>query len=228
MKVIVLLGAPGSGKGTAAEKLQALGGYTHVATGDMLREEVKQGTPLGREAEGYMKRGELVPDDLIIRMVEGRLQDGAAAARYMFDGFPRTEAQAQLLDQSLARRGASIAHVFFLDTPAEVIMQRLTGRRVCRQCGATYHVVNIPPKQAGVCDACGGELYQRKDNTAETIANRLEVYRRQTEGLIARYARQGLLARVNSNQGVTQLVAQMAQVLQDGPGAAPQGCQRSS
>jgi len=215
MEAIILLGPPGSGKGTAADRLKGRTGYIHVATGDMLREAVKAGSEVGREAEGYMKRGELVPDAVIIRIVEERLDKGSASDRYMFDGFPRTLAQAELLEQGLDRRGGRVRQVFFLDTPREVLISRLTGRRVCRACGATYHVVNIPPRQEGVCDACGGELYQRADDCRETIENRLEVYNRETEALIARYEEQGLLVRVNSDQGVDNLVAEIAALLAD-------------
>lgn len=216
MNAIILLGAPGAGKGTAAERIRDGFGFVHVSTGDMLRDAIKQGRPLGQQAEGYMKRGELVPDDLIIRLVEERLDQGAADARYMFDGFPRTAPQADLLEAGFARRGGKITQAFLLDAPREVLMQRLTGRRVCRACGAVFHVVNIPPKVAGVCDACGGALYQRPDDSEATIANRLDVYNRQTEGLIARYDRQGILVRVDSSRGVEALVEGVARHLRAG------------
>ncbi len=186
----------------------------HFATGDMLREEVHNGTAVGQEAEGFMKRGELVPDEVIIRIVEKRLEAGDPMAAYLFDGFPRTLVQADLLDESLAGRGARIDQVFFLATPREVILQRLTGRRVCRACGASFHVINIPPAVEGVCDACGGELYQRKDDNEETIANRLDVYNRQTESLISRYEEKGLLVSLDSDQGVASLMAEIDAKLQ--------------
>jgi len=213
MEIIILLGAPGSGKGTAAEKMRESTPYSHVSTGDMLREAVKAGTEVGGEAKAYMERGELVPDDVMIRIVEERLDRGGPDARYMFDGFPRTVAQAELLESSVAKRGGRLSHVFLLETPSDVLISRLCGRRVCRNCGATYHVVNIPPKVAGVCDACGGELHQRKDDTEETIARRLKVYNRQTEPLIERYESQALLRRVNSDQGVDTLVSDIARIL---------------
>jgi adenylate kinase len=215
MKVVMLLGPPGSGKGTVAERLRGRqGGYVHFATGDMLREEVSLGTAVGRDAESYMKRGELVPDAVIIRIVEKRLEGVDPEASVLFDGFPRTLAQADLLDRSLAARGSEIDVVFFLATPREVIIQRLTGRRVCRECGASFHIVNIPPKVKGICDACGGELYQRKDDNEETIANRLDVYNRQTESLISRYENKGLLARLDSDQGVESLMVEIERKLQ--------------
>jgi adenylate kinase len=185
----------------------------------MLREDVGQGSAVGQEAEAYMKRGELVPDAVIIRIVENRLEAGDPDAAYLFDGFPRTVAQADLLDQSLGQRGSKIDVVFFLDTPREVIIQRLTGRRVCRACGASCHVVNIPPRVEGVCDACGGELYQRKDDNEETIANRLDVYNRQTASLISRYEEKQLLVRLNSDQGVESLMSEIEGTLRPGVSA---------
>jgi len=212
MKVMILLGAPGSGKGTVAEKLKKTG-YMHISTGDMLREALKNATEIGRKAEGYMKRGELVPDGVIIQIVEDRLDRGKPDDSYMFDGFPRTVAQAELLDKSLAGRGGKIDHVFFLDSPQNVLIQRLTGRRTCRNCGWSCHIVNIPPKKPGTCDKCGGELYQRDDDSEATVKNRLAVYNRQTESLISRYEKRGVLARVNSNQDVNRLVTEMIKLL---------------
>ena len=209
MEAIILLGAPGAGKGTAAEKIRELTPFAHVATGDMLREAVKQGTDLGREAEGYMKSGELVPDELIIKLVEARLDRGDPGDCYMFDGFPRTVHQAELLETSIERRGGKMRCVFFLDAPREILISRLCGRRICRDCGTNFHVVNIPPKQEGVCDACGGELYQRPDDMEDTIVNRLDVYNRQTQSLISRYKEQGILVRVNSDTGVKNLVEEI-------------------
>jgi adenylate kinase len=182
----------------------------------MLREAVKAGTPLGLEADGYMKRGELVPDGLIMRLVESRLDKGAADARYMFDGFPRTTAQASLLEETFQRRNGRVTRVFFLDAPRSVLMQRLTGRRVCRACGAVFHVVNMPPRKAGVCDACGGELYQRSDDSEATIANRLDVYNRQTESLISWYEGKGLLSRVDSSKNASVLVKEIRSILDAG------------
>jgi adenylate kinase len=192
------LGAPGAGKGTIAEGIAAGSRFAHVSTGDMLREAVKKGAAVGREAEAYMKRGELVPDETILRIVEARVDAGGADAAYMFDGFPRTLKQAELLDRMLERHQGRVNHVFLLDAPRDLLITRLTGRRVCRKCGAGYHVVNIPPRKAGVCDACGGELYQRPDDQEATILNRLDVYERQTKELIEYYDRQNLLVRIDS------------------------------
>jgi len=211
MKAIVLLGAPGAGKGTAAEGIKAATTYIHVSTGDMLRAAVKKGTPLGVEAEGYMKRGELVPDNLIVSLVEERLKQGKSDDAYMFDGFPRTEEQADLLDIALRKCNAKLNKVFSLDAPRDMLIKRLTGRRVCRKCSTNFHIINIPPKKPGICDACGGDLYQRTDDQESAIVNRLEVYRKQTEGLIARYERQGILVRVDSARHRDELIKEILQ-----------------
>jgi len=213
IRIVILLGAPGSGKGTVAEQISAQTQYVHVSTGDMLRDAVARGTEVGMEAESYMKRGELVPDEVMIRVVEARLDVREGSGLYMFDGFPRTAEQAELLEQAMASRSGEISRVLFLDAPRDVLVSRLTGRRVCKDCGATYHVVNIPPRQEGVCDKCGGELYQRPDDSEETIANRLEVYNRQTESLIARYDEKGILSRVDSSQQAAKLVADVMALL---------------
>lgn len=212
MKAIILLGAPGAGKGTIAEGIKAASPFVHVSTGDMLRDAVKAGSPVGRKAEAFMKRGELVPDEVIINLVEERLDKGSGDGAYMFDGFPRTLEQATLLDRSLERRQARVNYVFLLDAPRELLLSRLTGRRVCRACGQGYHVVNIPPKKAGVCDVCGGELYQRADDQESTILNRLDVYARQTESLISFYDKKGILVRVDSSRARQETVAEILRV----------------
>ena len=216
MNVIILLGAPGSGKGTIGEKIRDIAGYTHISTGDMLRENVKAQTALGLEAESYMKKGELVPDQLIIKIVEARLDKGGQEGSYMFDGFPRTVEQADLLDKSLISRGGGIQHVLFLDSPRDVLMQRLTGRRVCRKCGQSFHIVNIPPKKAGICDLCSGELYQRPDDSEATINNRLEVFKKQTQSLIERYKKSGVLVTIDSNQNAARLSEKIIEYLKKG------------
>lgn len=215
MKAVILLGAPGSGKGTIAEKIRNACGLVHVSTGDMLRAAVKQGTETGRKAEVFMKKGELVPDEIIVGIVEERFDADKGDVAYLFDGFPRTVVQAELLDKGLAKRGGKVNCVFLLEVPRDVILQRLTGRRVCRKCGWTCHAVNLPPKKPGVCDVCGGELYQRPDDSEATILNRLDVYRAQTESLIARYEKQGVLVRIDSNQSVDVAASQMSQALKN-------------
>jgi adenylate kinase len=213
MNGILLIGPPGAGKGTAAERVRVEAGYIHISTGDMLREAVKNGSAIGREAEGYMKRGELVPDALMIRLVAERLKAGNPSDRYMFDGFPRTIPQAELLEKTIADLGGQITDVFLLVAPRETLIQRLTGRRICRACGMNFHVTNVPPKKAGVCDACGGELYHRPDDQEATIVNRLDVYQKQTAPLIARYEQQGKLVKVDSGHTAAQLVSEILEVL---------------
>ncbi len=213
MKAMVLLGAPGAGKGTCAEDLRTHQSFVHVATGDILRGAVKEGTELGVEAEAFMKRGELVPDEIIARLVESRLDAGGSNDAYMFDGYPRTINQAELLKESLARRDACFEHVLYLDCPRDVLIARLTGRRTCRDCGTNFHMVNIPPKVEGVCDSCGGELYQRPDDTESTIVNRLDVFSKQTESLIAYYEKEGILSRVDSSQDRAAIVSDILGIL---------------
>lgn len=198
MQAIILLGAPGAGKGTVAEDLKATIGIVHVSTGDMLRQAVKAGSALGLEAKRFMDKGELVPDDVIIRIVRERLQADPPDTRYMFDGFPRTARQAELLDQLMESCGGKLTHVFLLEVPRWLIIQRISGRRICRQCGAVYNLRGMQPKVEGVCDQCGGEIYQRPDDNEETIANRLEVFQRETAGLIDYYERRGVLMRVDA------------------------------
>ncbi|MDA0321979.1 MAG: nucleoside monophosphate kinase [Verrucomicrobia bacterium] len=196
---MILLGGPGSGKGTAAEMIRKSTDYVHISTGDMLRAAITDGSPIGREAEKYIADGELVPDDVIVRIVDERLDEGGKGDAYIFDGFPRTLSQAELLDRSFEARDGNIRHVFYLKAPNDVLIMRLTGRRICRTCGANYHIVNVPPKQKGVCDVCGGELYRRADDEESTIGHRLDVYEDQTRDLIAYYEKRGVLVPVEAS-----------------------------
>lgn len=214
IQAIILLGAPGAGKGTMAEAIRSAAEYIHVSTGDMLREAIKAGTAVGREAEAFMRQGALVPDATILKIVMERIEKGDANARYMFDGFPRTLEQARLMDAEFARRKAKLTHVFLLDVTPEVSLERLGGRRICRQCGANFHVRNIPPKKAGICDNCGGELLQRPDDQRETILKRLEVFQRQTSDLVAYYEKRGVLQRVDSSGPRDETVADIMKRLQ--------------
>lgn len=207
IQAIILLGAPGAGKGTMAEAIRNATSFLHVSTGDMLREAIKAGTALGREAEAFMRRGALVPDAVILQIVVERLAQGVPDARYMFDGFPRTLEQAHLLDAEFARRGANLTDVFLLDVAREVSIERLGGRLICPRCGANFHVRNIPPQTPGVCDGCGGQLVQRPDDSRETILKRLDVFQQQTAGLIAYYEQRGLLRRVDASGPRAETVA---------------------
>ena len=193
MEAIILLGGPGAGKGTLAEDLRHKTAYIHVSTGDMLRAALKSGSPVGLEAKAFMEAGELVPDSVILRIIEERISKELSTARFMFDGFPRTIDQAEGLDQLFKKFNGVITHVFNLEVQRQILLRRLTGRRICKACGASYHLTNMPPKQAGICDADGGELYQRTDDSEATILHRLEVYDQQTAPLIAHYKRQGLI-----------------------------------
>jgi len=209
MKAIILLGAPGAGKGTLAEGIRSETDYMHVSTGDMLRAAIKAGRETGLEAKSFMEKGELVPDDLIMRIVGERLSQGQASDQYMFDGFPRTLEQARLLDETLAKSDAKVNQVFLLEVPTDVIVSRLSGRRICKGCGAVYHVTNIPPKVEGVCDQCGGVLYQRPDDSEATVLNRLEVYEKQTASLIDFYEKKGVLVRINAGTNPQAATAEL-------------------
>ena len=209
MKAIILLGAPGAGKGTLAEGVKTATAFLHVSTGDMLRAAIKAGSPTGLEAKAFMEKGELVPDDVILRIVGERLAQGRPDDQYMFDGFPRTLEQARQLDETLARLGGAIDQVFLLEVPTPVIVSRLSGRRICKGCGAVYHVTNIPSKVEGVCDQCGGALYQRPDDSEATVLNRLDVYQRQTASLIDFYERKGVLVRVNAGTNPQAATAEL-------------------
>ena len=194
---LILMGPPGAGKGTQASRLAAFLGLPAISTGDMLRDEVKQGSPLGRDAKGYMDRGELIPDALIIAVIESRLQRADCRRGFILDGFPRTVPQAEALDRALHRFGWSLHRVGSLSVPADEVVRRLTGRRTCRECSTPYHVVLDPPLKDDVCDVCGGTLQQRADDQESVIAKRLEVYARDTAPLLDYYRTRGLLAEID-------------------------------
>ena len=200
MKAIILLGAPGAGKGTIAEGIKNATPYIHVSTGDMLRAAVKAGKPVGLEAKSYMEKGELVPDSVIMRIVTERIEEGSPDDKYMFDGFPRTTEQARMLDEVLTSHGGRVEKVFLLDVARETLVDRLAGRRVCRNCGAVYHVRNIPSKKEGICDQCNGPLYQRPDDTEATVLNRLDVFKKQTASLIDYYEGRKILVKVDAGK----------------------------
>jgi adenylate kinase len=194
---LVLLGPPGSGKGTQAERLKEQLGLPHVASGDLFRDHISNQTELGLLAKGYIDRGELVPDDVTIAMVRERLQQPDCDEGVILDGFPRTLPQAQALDEILASRGRALSGVLYINVPDEELVRRLSGRWLCRRCQTPYHVVFSPPAQEGVCDECGGELYQRDDDRPETVRARLRVYHEQTAPLIDYYRRASLLVEVD-------------------------------
>lgn len=212
---LILLGPPGAGKGSQAKVLCGKFGIPHISTGDMFRAAYKRGTPLGIAAhDDYWGKGDLVPDDVTIGLVRERLaEDDCRSRGFLLDGFPRTLPQAEGLDKLLGELHQALDKVIYMETSQGVILQRLGGRRVCKACGANYHVVNMPPKEEGKCDACGGELYQRPDDSEETVLNRLKVYEAQTAPLIDYYRAQRLLATVDSDTPVQGTYAQVLEVL---------------
>ena len=202
---VIFLGPPGAGKGTQAQALASEWGVPHVATGDMLREAVAAKTPLGLEAKRHMDSGGLVPDEVVIGLVGERLAQPDAKAGVVLDGFPRTVAQAEALDLLFARTGLSLDRVVYFNVSRDELLRRLTGRRVCRGCGRTYHLVSAPPKVADKCDVCGGELYQRVDDREDTVATRLDVYQKQTSPLLEYYRGRNLLSEVAGEGSVAQV-----------------------
>jgi adenylate kinase len=210
---VVLLGPPGAGKGTQAKLLEQKFFARQISTGDILRKAVAERTPLGEAAAEYINRGALVPDDVIVNLVAERLKEKDCKNGFILDGFPRTIPQAASLDALLKQRGISLTAVLSIRVPHQVIIQRLAGRRTCRNCGALAHVIFTPPKKEGVCDRCGGELDQRDDDREETIANRLKVYEEQTAPLADYYRQQGLLREIDGVGGVEDIGARVARAL---------------
>jgi len=207
VKRLIFLGAPGAGKGTYAAPLSQMWEIPTISTGDILRANVKQETDLGKEAKGYMDRGALVPDELVTKMVAGRLAEEDAAKGFILDGFPRTLQQAKSLNDILKQTGDELTAVINIEVPREVIIKRLTGRRVCPKCKANFNVnTNLKPKQDGICDKCGAELIQRSDDNEETISKRLQVYEEQTAPLIDFYRRAGLLRTISAVGEIQEIV----------------------
>lgn len=209
----ILLGPPGAGKGTQAAKIVEKYGIPHISTGDIFRENIKKGTELGKKAQEYMNRGELVPDDLVIEIATTRLLEDDCRNGFLLDGFPRTVYQAEKLDEFLAARDSKIDKVLDIAVEKDELIARLTGRRVCKACGASFHVVNIPPKKEGVCDFCGGELIQRADDNLETVTNRIDVYEAQTMPLVEYYEKAGNLVHVDGSTGLENVFADIVSAL---------------
>ena len=212
---VVLLGPPGAGKGTQAKLLQEAFAACQISTGDILRKAVAEKTPLGREAAQYIDRGALVPDDVIVKLVAERLKGKDCEKGFILDGFPRTIPQAKSLDAILEEMRLSLNRVLSVQVPREVIIERLAGRRSCKNCGALAHMVFDPPKREGVCDRCGGELYQRRDDEENTVAHRLEVYEKQTAPLVDYYSERQLLREIDGVGAVDEIRDRVRRALGD-------------
>lgn len=210
---LLIMGPPGAGKGTQAEILTKKLGIPHISTGDMFRKAIKEGTEMGKKAKEYMDQGQLVPDEVTIGIVKERLAEEDCKQGFLLDGFPRNVAQAEALKEILGELGYSLDKVINLQVPFAKIVSRLTGRRVCQGCGATYHVENNPPQKAGQCDKCGGQLIQRADDTEETVKSRLEVYEKQTAPVVAYYEKENLLCHINGDQPIEQVLSEIGQCI---------------
>jgi len=210
---IIMLGAPGAGKGTQAKKIADKYGIPHISTGDIFRANIKGGTELGMKAKSYMDQGQLVPDDVTIGMLLDRISEADCADGYVLDGFPRTIPQAESLTKALESRGEKMEYAIDVDVPDANIVSRMSGRRACLACGATYHVVTIPPKQEDICDSCGETLVQREDDKPETVQKRLTVYHDQTQPLIEYYKQAGMLVTVDGTKDLNDVFADIVSVL---------------
>ena len=210
---IIMLGAPGAGKGTQAKMIAEKYGVPHISTGDIFRANIKNGTELGKEAKGYMDKGLLVPDELTVRLLLDRVAQEDCVNGYVLDGFPRTIPQAEVLDEKLTELDEKVDYAVNVDVPDENIINRMSGRRACLNCGATYHIVSIPPKKEGICDVCGSELVLRDDDQPETVKNRLKVYHEQTQPLIDYYEKKGALRTVDGTLPMEEVFDAIVRIL---------------
>jgi len=211
---IILMGLPGAGKGTQAEKIVEKYGIPHISTGDMFRQAIQEQTPLGMQAKAYMDKGELVPDEITIGIVRERLAQNDCQEGFLLDGYPRTVAQAESLENILDELGKPLHYCLYIKVDPEILKERLTGRRICKSCGSTYHLQFNPPKQEGICDHCGGELYQRNDDSPETVQNRLLVNIKQMDPLINFYAEKGYLKTIDGEQDIDKVFHDIDHLLQ--------------
>ena len=210
---LIMLGAPGAGKGTQAKKIAEKYNIPHISTGDIFRANIKNGTELGQKAKTYMDQGLLVPDELVVDLVMDRFAQPDCENGYVLDGFPRTIPQAEALDAALEKAGAKIDYAINVEVPDENIIRRMSGRRACVACGATYHLVHIPPKTEGICDTCGKELILRDDDKPETVQKRLDVYHEQTQPLIDYYTKQGALVEVDGTVDMEDVFNAIVKIL---------------
>ena len=210
---IIMLGAPGAGKGTQAKKIAEKYSIPHISTGDIFRANIKNNTELGQKAKTYMDKGELVPDELVVDLIMDRFKEADCANGYVLDGFPRTIPQAEALDKALSVNGESVDYAVNVEVPDENIINRMSGRRACVGCGATYHIQFNAPKVEGVCDTCGEKLILRDDDKPETVKNRLSVYHEQTQPLIDYYSKKGVLAEVDGTQAMDDVFNAIVNVL---------------
>lgn len=210
---IIMLGAPGAGKGTQAKQIAAKYKIPHISTGDIFRANIKNGTELGKKAKSYMDKGELVPDELTCDLVMDRISQDDCRNGFILDGFPRTIPQAEALTKALEKSGQSMDYAIDVDVPDEAIVKRMNGRRACLNCGATYHVVSLPPKKEGICDVCGSPLVQREDDKPETVQKRLDVYHNQTQPLIDYYNKAGILRTVDGTQPMEDVFSAIVTIL---------------
>ena len=210
---IIMLGAPGAGKGTQAKMLAEKYSLPHISTGDIFRANIKNGTELGMEAKSYMDKGQLVPDELTVKILLDRVAKDDCKNGYVLDGFPRTIPQAKVLEDALNKTGEKIDYAINVDVPDENIIKRMSGRRACVNCGATYHIVNVPPKKEGICDKCGSELILRDDDKEETVKNRLTVYHDQTQPLIDFYSERNVLKNVDGTLDMMDVFKAITDIL---------------
>lgn len=210
---IIMLGAPGAGKGTQAKRIAEKYGVPHISTGDIFRANIKQGTELGTKAKTFMDQGLLVPDELVVELVADRIVKEDCKNGFVLDGFPRTIPQAEALDEALKKLGQTMDYAIDVDVPDENIVSRMSGRRACLECGATYHIVTIPTRVEGICDVCGKEIVLRDDDKPETVQKRLEVYHAQTQPLIDYYKKQNILKTVDGTQPMESVFSAIVEIL---------------
>lgn len=210
---LILLGPPGAGKGTQAESIKEAYNLIHISTGDIFRKNMKENTPLGAKAKEYVDKGQLVPDEITIAMVEDRLSQEDVKDGFLLDGFPRSVGQAEALDDFMMELGGKIDRVINIEVDKSILVERAVGRRICKDCGATYHVKFNPPKEEGICDKCQGPLYQRADDVAETVENRISIYERETLPLVEYYAEKGNLLTVDGDQEISKVFSKIQEAL---------------